>query len=247
MQDIIYYNNKSTTLYTLFGSIKPTLCYIYAPIAPIYEQILKKYHFTIEHINIHTNINKIIEPNSMIIFSNPNCIDGEYYDLEDLLNNWIDKNITIIIDESFLDFTSHSSTTRYLQNYDKLFIVVSLKYFYDKYDTDLTYIKSSSSNIISLKNNEPYEELSKCNESILNDIKNDKSYKQVKKVVNITKKEKVYKLLQNCKNIKNIFSSTTNRILVEVIDQPDNNQYFKIENTNNIRFLDNSYKIVTVV
>ena len=247
MHDKIYYNDKISTIYSLFGFLKPTLCYIYAPTSPMYNHIVSKFHFTIQHINLYTDIDTQLEENSLVIFSNPNDIDGQYYDIEKLIEIWINKNITIIIDESFLKFTVQQSMKKYLIEYKNIYIISSIKYFYSKYNSDITFLLSSISNIDKINNNEKITPLSNCNKTILKSIKEDKSYDKVQRVLNITKKEKVYRVLELDQNIQNIFDSSTNQILVESTKQVNKSTFYNIDNTKEVKFLDTSYRIISLV
>jgi threonine-phosphate decarboxylase len=61
-----------------------------------------------------------------VIFVNPSTPDGRFYKLDTLIKEWIKKNATIIIDESFLDFTDFTSAIKYLKKYKKLYIIKSM-------------------------------------------------------------------------------------------------------------------------
>jgi len=246
MQDVIYYNTKLSSLYSLFGYLKPTICYIYAPITSQYEYVVKKYHFTINHINIYTDINQDLEAKSVVVFSNPNYIDGSYYNIDKLFKTWINKDITIVVDESFLQFTSNSSIKEFLKLYPNLYIISSINYFYPKYNSDITTLTSTLNNIQNIKQTEQLEQLSSCNTNILDAMKKDISYNKVYKVLNITKKEKIYRILEQNKDIKNIFNSFTNRILIDTKIHLDKSNLFDMVNIKDIMFLDNSYQVLQV-
>ena len=61
-----------------------------------------------------------------MIFVNPSTLDGQLYDMQDLLALWQAVDCTIIIDESFLDFCVADSVAEYKANYLKLYIIKSL-------------------------------------------------------------------------------------------------------------------------
>jgi len=242
----IKYNDPNSALFALFGSFKSTLCYIYAPITPIYSQVLKKYNFIVEHINIYLDMKKEIIENSIVVFQNPTYVDGKYFDLEDMIALWIEKKCIIIIDESFLEFTSNKSQTKKIQNYNDIYIVNSMEHFCKSHNIFVTTITSSVSNIKTLENDDLYIQLSRCNIDILNNIDLDKSYSKTTRVINLVKNQKLYNSLQNENYIADIFISSTNHILIRVKYNailPSDLSYI---NTKNIMFLDDNYKIVIV-
>jgi histidinol-phosphate/aromatic aminotransferase/cobyric acid decarboxylase-like protein len=242
----IKYNDPNSALFALFGSLKSTLCYIYAPITPIYSQVLKKYNFLVEDVNIYLDMQKEIVENSIVVFQNPTYADGKYFNLEDTIALWVEKKCIIIIDESFLEFTSNKSQINKIQSYSDLYIVSGMEYFYKSYNIFVTTITSSISNIKILENDDLYIPLSRCNIDILNNIKLDKSYNKTTRVINLVKNQKLYNFLQNENYIADIFISSTNHILIRVKYNailPSNLNY---KNTKNIMFLDDNYKIVIV-
>ena len=79
------------------------------------------------HIIIYLNIlEQIVEENSFVIFVNPSTPDGQLYDINILMEYWMSQNCTILVDESFLDFTNGESMIKYIKEYDKLYILKSI-------------------------------------------------------------------------------------------------------------------------
>lgn len=255
MNKIEQYNDTSSAVFTLLGCIKPTICYIYSPISPIYKQIAIKYHFTIELVNLYVDMNYPCQENSVIIFQNPTFADGSFYCLDKYMQTWISKKCTIIIDESLIDFTSFKSVSKYINSYEKIYIIKSLGSFYTKYKPTLCSIISNKDNINRLKYEEPKVEVSKENITYLNKIQNDVGYSKTTKTMNIIKKEKLYRYLENHNHIEKVFPSSTNRVLIYI----DSSKYDDIQKEleikqikiisckdNNIDFLDCNYMILLV-
>jgi len=124
------FNGASTAIYSLFRELDLEECYLYAPLYLEYKKSAILNGYKITDINRFTDINRDITKNSLVVFVNPSTPDGEFYNIYPLLQKWVEKNVTILIDESFLDFTPFQSATNYINSYDKLYIIKSMTKFY---------------------------------------------------------------------------------------------------------------------
>ena len=67
------------------------------------------------------------------------------------MKKWIENSCTILIDESFLDFCDKPSAIKYLETYDKLYILKSMTKFYSSAGIRVGTIVSTKQNIEKLK------------------------------------------------------------------------------------------------
>jgi threonine-phosphate decarboxylase len=145
-----------------------------------------------------------ILPNSTVVFVNPSTPDGKYYDIDNLLDMWISKNATIIIDESFLDFCIHKSSIEFIQDYDKLYIIKSMTKFFGSAGIRIGSIISKHTNIKSLSQYTPAWQLSTFDMTYITKAIDDKSL-QTKTLSSLqTNKSKLISLLQRSKYVSYI-------------------------------------------
>ena len=154
------FNGATTAIYTLFRELKLKECVLYAPCYGEYERSAKINGYTIYYINRFENIYKPVPKNALIIFVNPSTPDGNFYDIKRLMQHWINQECTILIDESFLDFTPYSSVTSYLKKYNKLYILKSMTKFYASAGIRIGALISCEKNIQVLKVKEPLWKIS---------------------------------------------------------------------------------------
>ena len=158
--DIELFNGASAAIFALLRFLKPEICVLYAPLYGEYQQVSQ--FFAEKTCLINRFEEKIIPipPNSTIIFVNPSTPDGCYYSLEKLIFEWKKASCTIIIDESFLDFTPYTSAIEYLKEYSHFFIIKSLTKFYGCAGVRFGFIVGNSQSINSLRQQEPIWKLS---------------------------------------------------------------------------------------
>lgn len=214
--NIELFNDNTQAIYSLLGHFDKTLCYIYSPAPIVYNQIATKYNYTIETINRYVDLKSDIEANTLIIFANPSMPDGSFYDIEELLKIWKNKNCTILIDETFLDFTSFKSAKEFINEYNNLYILKSFEKFYAKFNISLVSIISNSKNINKLQEENPPLKISNLDNIYIQHMLKDKSFAKVSRTVNITNKEYLYRILENSKYISKVFPSSTNYVLVQL-------------------------------
>ncbi len=83
----------------------------------------------------------------MVVFVNPSTPDGKYYDIKNLMQKWIKKRCTVLIDESFLEFTKNKSDLKYLKEYKNLYILKSMTKFYSCAGVRVATLISTKENI----------------------------------------------------------------------------------------------------
>jgi threonine-phosphate decarboxylase len=251
--NIELFNGASSAIYSLLRNLSQKQCYIYSPAYLEYKKACQAFGFNPELINRFTDLDMYIEPHSVVIFVNPSTPEGSFYNIEPLMEKWIKKGCTIIIDESFIDFTSKPSTLNYLQSYDKLYIIKSFTKFYSSAGVRLGAIFSQEENIQKLKQHEPAWKLSVFDMHYFLHIFKDPNFSQVSRSVTISNKEYLTRILKQSKYISHIFDSSANYCMIQLqnISANDFQEKLKpykimIRNCKNFDFLDDSFIRIAV-
>jgi threonine-phosphate decarboxylase len=252
-QQIELFNGGSSAIFSLFRFFNTNHCFIYSPAYLEYKKAAIKFNYTIEYINRFIDLDKDVSKNALIVFVNPSTPDGTFYDIDKLMTKWIKKDCTILIDESFLDFTSFESVIKYLKSYDKLYILKSMTKFYSSAGIRLGTIISSKENIIELKKYEPMWKISQFDQAYIKNAIKDKQFSTISRAINVKNKELLVHALNSSKYISHILPSHANYILAQLkdIDAKAFQELLKsykimIRDCTNFDFLDNSYIRIAV-
>ncbi|WP_298750978.1 aminotransferase class I/II-fold pyridoxal phosphate-dependent enzyme [uncultured Arcobacter sp.] len=212
------FNGGSSAIFSFFRYLNLKHCTIYSPAYLEYKKAAQTFGFKVDLINRFYDIKKEVEKDSLVVFVNPSTPDGDYYELDKLFNSWIEKNCTIFIDESFLDFTDKKSMIGKLKNYKKLYILKSMTKIYSSASIRVGTIISNSKNIKKLKEKEPLWKISHFDSIYLENAIKDKNF--INKTIKITNKNKNYtiKHLEKFDFIKKIYKSEANYLLLELKD-----------------------------
>jgi len=126
------FNGASSAIYALLGSLRRTVngCTLYTPAYLEYKRAALHFGMHIDFIDRFKQIEAPSAPHSLVIFVNPATPDGKGYEIEPFLKQWHQNGCSILIDESFLDFTDIPSATRYLADYPNLYILKSMTKYY---------------------------------------------------------------------------------------------------------------------
>ena len=178
------FNGGSSAIFTLFKHLNLNSCTIYSPAYLEYKKASLNFGYELNTINRFEDINEKVKENSLVIFVNPSTPDGKYYDLEELMQKWMENSCTILIDESFLDFCDKPSAIKYLENYDKLYILKSMTKFYSSAGIRVGTIVSTKENIEKLKEFEPMWKLSQFDSIYLQNALEDKVFKSISIKIN---------------------------------------------------------------
>ena len=210
------FNGGSSAIFTLFKHLALQTCTIYSPAYLEYKKASLNFGYELHTINRFENIEENVKENSLVIFVNPSTPDGKYYDLEELMKVWIEKSCTILIDESFLDFCDKPSAIKYLETYDKLYILKSMTKFYSSAGIRVGTIVSTKQNVEKLKRFEPMWKLSQFDSNYLQAALDDKLFKNISKAINIKNKIELENILKNSTLVEEIFESSANYLLVKL-------------------------------
>jgi len=247
------FNGGSSAIFSLFRFLNLLHCTIYSPAYLEYKKAATLFDYKISHINRLNILEQIVEKNSLVVFVNPSTPDGKLYDIEQLMKYWISQNCTILIDESFLDFTNGVSMSPYLKEYDKLYILKSMTKFYSSAGIRVGTLLSNEHNITELKKTEPMWKLSHFDSSYLQESLKDKSFKAISKSINAKNTIYLQKILETSSLFSEVFDSNANFILAKLKNinaeqfQDKLKKYkIMIRNCENFDFLDDSYVRIAV-
>ena len=216
VSQIELFNGGSSAIFTLFKHLNLNSCTIYSPAYLEYKKASLNFGYELNTINRFEDINENVKENSLVIFVNPSTPDGKYYELEELIQTWIENSCTILIDESFLDFCDKPSAIKYLETYDKLYILKSMTKFYSSAGIRVGTIVSTKQNIEKLKRFEPMWKLSQFDSNYLQAALDDKLFKNISKAINIKNKIELENILKEPDLIEEIFESSANYLLVKL-------------------------------
>ena len=214
--EIELFNGASSAIFSLFRFFDTRYCYIYSPAYLEYKKAAVTFDYQVELVNRFVDLDTEVIENSLVVFVNPSTPDGSFYDIDALLSKWMKKNCTILIDESFIEFTLQKSCLEYIKSYDKLFILKSLTKFYNCAGVRIGSVVSSAQNIEKIKRYEPMWKISELDMSYVNEVIKDKKFPQISRAVNITNKEYLVKILKSFKYTNHIFDSSANFVLVQL-------------------------------
>lgn len=216
--EIELFNGGSSAIFTLFKHLNLESCTIYSPAYLEYKKASLNFGYKLNLINRFENIDVEIKKNSLVIFVNPSTPDGKYYELEELMNKWMENSCTILIDESFLDFCDKPSAIEYLKTYDKLYILKSMTKFYSSAGIRVGTIVSTKENIEKLKEFEPMWKLSQFDSIYLQNALEDKVFKSVSIKINEKNRIELESILKSSSFVDEISTSSANYMLVKLKD-----------------------------
>ncbi len=251
--EIELFNGATSAIYSLFRLLDLRHATLYAPLYLEYKKATKVYGYNIDLINRFEDIYKEIKPRSLVVFVNPSTPDGTFYNLDKLMQIWIAKECTILIDESFLDFSNSSSSVRYLKKYHRLYILKSMTKFYSAAGIRVGALISSANNIKQLHSKEPLWKISQFDSHYLQSALKDKTFSERSQAVNDTHRDYLMNMLKNHSAIEEVFPSSANFVMVKLknINASTFQSRLKpykimVRNCSNFDFLDDSYVRIAV-
>lgn len=122
---------------------------MYGVYAEIYQAKLVKANYSSFKFNIYELIEKINKDTQLIIIANPNSPIGDTYTL-DQIRALLDRGITTVIDEAYIELSDAKSSIKLLQEYENLFVTRTFSKGFGAAGCRVGYICSSNQNIESL-------------------------------------------------------------------------------------------------
>ena len=245
VDELELFNGATSAIYSLFREFNLDRCILFAPIYLEYKRASLINGYKIEYINRLLDMRYTITPNSLVIFVNPSTPDGKFYTIEPLIKECRDKNSTLIVDESFLDFTTFESAVKYINSYSKLYILKSMTKFYGSAGIRVGGVISNSANIVRLREKEPIWKISEFDSRYIIESLKDKTFKQ--RVRDSNNRDKLIEVLKQSRYIDKIYTSSVNFLLVKLnIDAKEFQNLLipykiMVRDCSNFDFLDSSF------
>ena len=215
-EQIELYNGGSSAIFSLFRTLNPSECVIYAPAYSEYKRAAQIHGCRLSLINRFENLTAPIGENALVIFVNPSTPDGRYYDMDELLAYWRSRNATVLVDESFLDFTDHPSLASKLGEYDNLHILKSMTKIYGCAGVRVGAILSSSNNISHLRESEPLWKLSALDQYYLLEVLKDTKLIEKTKRKTARNRDRLVRVLEKSKLFETIYPSEANFVMARL-------------------------------
>lgn len=216
INELELFNGGSSAIFSLMRFFDHPTCTIYSPAYLEYKKAALAYGKKVNLINRFESMDTAIEENSLVIFVNPSTPDGNYYNLDILMKMWMAKNCTILIDESFLEFCGGESVNRYLQTYDKLYVLKSQTKFYGCAGVRVGIVLSSRDNIASLREKEPLWKISALDSHFLIRALSDGEFRARSLVLNSEAKVYLKNILDASPLFEKVYESDANFFLVRL-------------------------------
>ncbi len=210
------FNGGSSAIFSLFKFLNLKTCTIYSPAYLEYKKASELFGYKLNLINRFKNIDENVAQDSFVIFVNPSTPDGKFYDIEYFLNKWKQKNVTILIDESFLDFTKNSSAIDFMDSYEKIYILKSMTKFYSSAGIRVGVLISNERNIANLKKYEPAWKISTFDSNYLIQALKDEEFIIKSQKINDENRELLKEVLEYSNLFEKIYQSNANFILAKL-------------------------------
>ncbi len=214
--DIEFYNGASAGIFSLFKSLKPKECVLYAPIYSEYKKAADLFASYTTLVNRLDDLYYEPSHGSLIVFVHPSTPDGKVYPIESLLQHWKNKASHILIDESFLDFTDTPSVVPLLKEYPSLYVLKSMSKFYSGAGIRVGGVMSNRENIRVLRSHEPMWKLSSFDTRYIIDLLKDKDFSYRTKESTVKNKSLLIQILEESGLFEEIFDSQANFILARL-------------------------------
>ncbi len=246
MGEIELYNGASSAIFALLSFLQPKEVTLYAPIYSEYKRACSLFGIDMELVN---RFERTVEPKgSTIIFVNPSTPDGMAYDTKVFLEKCMELKATLILDESFIDFSDSASLANELNNYNELYIVRSFTKFFSCAGVRVGCILSNNQNISKIAQREPLWKLSAYDSAYLSQALKDGTFIAKSKKQNLKNRELLLAALTASRLFEKIFDSNTNFLLAKLINMSSSTLQERlkahkilIRDCGNFDFLDSSY------
>ncbi len=236
---IALFNGASSAIATLLENFSEVTIY-----APAYSEY-RRYAQMVTLIDRFGDLYTLPPKGSFVVFVNPSTPDGDYYALDRLFAIWKARECTVLIDESFLEFTEFDSVLSFLESYPKLYILKSMTKFYACAGVRVGVVISTPENIRALEEKIPMWNISTYDSLYIQEALKDREF--VQDAIFRIKQDKrlLYRLLVRSGYIEKVYPSDVNFFLVKLrgidadrLQQMCDRKYILIRNCENFDFLD---------
>jgi len=217
------FNGGSAGIFALFMHIKgnnhkrlPLRCTVYSPAYLEYKKAAERFGYELHLIDRFDTMEEEVPQGSLVVFINPSTPDGEFYNIQPLLEKWHSRKCTVLIDESFIEFTPHTSATDCLKQYPNLFILKSLTKYWGAAGIRMGALFSSAKNITALRQTEALWKLSAFDAAYIQAALQDETFSKRSELANQESLTYLIDLLQKSPFVKHSYPSEANFVLIEL-------------------------------
>ena len=244
--EIVLFNGANSAIYSIINLLNPSHITLYSPIYLEYKRACRA--FDIDYTLLNRQSIKKPKYESLVVFVNPSTPDGKYYDIKPLLELFTKQNCTILIDESFIEFSFNDSSVRYLREYKNLYILRSISKYFGSAGVRVGAILSNSKNISNLNQKLPPFRVSNYDSIYSLSALQDKSFAKRSFEKNEASREILLDILKTSNIVDRVYPSVANFHLVKLknIDAPTLQERLKrygvmVRDCSNFDHLDSSY------
>ncbi len=199
-----------------YSAMLPQTNVIYSPAYLEYKKAAERFGFEVHLIDRFSQMEVEVPEGSFVVFVNPATPDGAWYDMEPYLRRWAEQGCTVLVDESFLAFTSHPSVSRYLDRYPNLYILTSMTKYFGAAGMRIGVLVSSADNIAALRQREPLWKLSAFDTAYLLSAMEDEMFAARSEVANREAKAWLLDVLGSSPLVETIYPGEANFVLVRL-------------------------------
>jgi threonine-phosphate decarboxylase len=212
------FNGGSSAIFSLFAHLKDAVSTvtIYSPAYLEYKRAAEVFGYEVEIIDRFTEIDADPREGSLVIFVNPSTPDGAMYETEPLLERWSALGCTVLVDESFIEFTDRVSATHLLERYPCLYVLKSMTKFFGAAGVRAGTLISRASNIAALRRTEPLWKLSALDSAYIQAAIGDHDFKTRSDAANHESKAYLATMLEHSPHVRTLYPSEANYVLVEL-------------------------------
>ncbi|MEE7627327.1 aminotransferase class I/II-fold pyridoxal phosphate-dependent enzyme [Methylobacter sp. Wu8] len=216
--DIELFNGASAAIFALLRGLQPKDLVLYTPLYGEYAHIAGELGCKVHNIDRFSSLMVDIPERSTVIFVNPSTPDGRLYELRDLLEKWWAADCTIIIDESFLDFSQADSVAEHIAHYDKLYVIKSLSKFYGCAGIRIGFILAATAAIKELRRFEPAWKLSSLDMAYMQQALANTAFIERTRRQTAHLRDLLHHALQNSALFDKIYPGRANFLLARLAD-----------------------------
>ena len=210
--EVALYSSHARAVSELFDSIKSKEVFLYTPLAGKYQKLALASKKNIYHINRINDLHEEPLEESIVVFENPSMPEGKYHqEIRELFEMWMERECTIIIDESFIEFENLPSLREKIKEYKKLYIIQSFRRFYACDGVQVSAVFSHKKSIKKLSPNR--DNISTLDAAFLKERLLDASFKSESRKLLTAQKKELINILEESKLFDEIAESNTNYIL----------------------------------
>jgi threonine-phosphate decarboxylase len=212
------FNGGSSAIFALFRHLSRSLshCTIYSPAYLEYKKAAHCFGYGTTHIDRLTQMDETVREGSLVVFVNPSTPDGHFYEMEPFLQMWQRQGCTVLVDESFIEFTPYASVSELLAAYPNLYILKSMTKFFGAAGIRVGTLISHTRNIEALKTTEPLWKLSAFDSAYIAAALKDRDFKARSDTANAQSREYLLDILAQSPLVRHIYPSVANYVLVEL-------------------------------